>query len=127
MASIFLLFKTIVFLLVIIFLIKISLTSMKKYSHNQSKSIEIVERLTVGKESSLSIVLVCGKYYLMSMTPSTNELIRELDEEDVRLLLEQKETEAALRVKNQEKVLSYVPDFSSVLKKRKGTKNEKIN
>ena len=77
MASIFLLFKTIVFLLVIIVLIKISLTSMKKYSHNQSKSIEIVERLTVGKESSLSIVLVCGKYYLMSMTPSTNELIRE--------------------------------------------------
>ncbi len=115
MEGFFLLFKTIAFLLAIIFLIRISLTYLNKHTQNQSKSIEIVERLSVGKESSLSIVLVCKKYYLMSM----NELIKELDEEEVRDLVTQKHLEQKIREKKQQQVLNHVPDFSKILSKSK--------
>lgn len=119
MEGFFLLFKTIAFLLAIIFLIRISLTYLNKHTQNQSKSIEIVERLSVGKESSLSIVLVCKKYYLMSMTPTSNELIKELDEEEVRDLVTQKHLEQKIREKKQQQVLNHVPDFFKILSKSK--------
>lgn len=127
MASIFLLFKTIIFLLAIIFLIKITLTYMKKYTHIESKSIQVIERLSVNKDSSISIMLICGKYYLMSMTASNNELIRELEEEDVAELLYQKKLEQESNERRQEKIQSFFSNKSKLVKKEKRTENEEIN
>ena len=119
MTSIFLLFKTIIFLIVIIFLIKLSLTQLNKYNQNQTRNIDIIERFTVGKESSIAIVSVCHSYYLMSMTPQKNDILKELTEEEVREILAQKESENELKQKNQEKIISYIPHLEGYLNKRK--------
>lgn len=124
MESIFLIFKMIVFLFAIIFLIKITLTKMNKYTQTQSQTIEIVERLSVGKESAIAIVSVCNKFYLMSMTTTSNELIKELDEEEVRELKAKKLSEQEFKNLKQKQVLDTIPN---VISRMKLIKKEKQN
>lgn len=126
MTTFFLLIKTITFLIAIIFLIRITLTYLNKYNQKQAKTIEIIDRISVGKESSIAIVLVCKKYYLMSISATNNELIKELDEEDIRELLNKQQQEQELRQMQQEKILNQVSTFGNFFKKStKENKNEK--
>ena len=121
MESIFLLFKTIVFLFAIIFLIKITLTKMNKFTQKESRTIEIVERLSVGKESAIAIVSVCDRYYLMSMTSTSNELIKELAEEEVRELKARQLSVQELKNLRQKQVFETIPkNIWSFKKYKKG-------
>ncbi|MGX7023576.1 flagellar biosynthetic protein FliO [Vagococcus hydrophili] len=126
MGSIFLLFKSIVFLFAIIILIKITLNYMNKVTYSQSKNIEIIEKLTVGKESSMAIVIVCQKYYLMSMTPTSNDLIKELGEEEVQQIIVQKMVDQEFREEKQLQILNtYQKTIGKLKFFRKETRNEK--
>ncbi len=128
MINFFLLVKTIFFLLAIILLIRITLTYLNKFNKKQAKSIEIIEQLSVGKESSIAIVLICGKHYLMSIGTTKNELMKELDESEVQELLNQKRREVELREAQQTKMLNQMSSVKSYFKKNsKETKNEESN
>lgn len=126
MSSIFLLFKSIVFLFAVIVLIRITLNYMNKFNQKQSKNIEVIEKLTVGKESSISIIVVCQKYYLMSMTSEHNEMIKELTDEEVTQIKIQQMVDAEFREKHQAQII----DFCKKIKKkltRKEIKNEETD
>ncbi|MDT2815868.1 flagellar biosynthetic protein FliO [Vagococcus carniphilus] len=126
MTSFFLLFKSIVFLVVIILLIQITLTYVNKFNQTQSKNIEIIEKLSVSKDSSMAIVLVCGSYYLMSLTPSGNQMIKKLNEIEVREIQIQQMVDTEFQQKRQEQFLMQCQNWFKKFKK-KGIKNGKAD
>lgn len=126
MTSFFLLIKTIVFLLAIILLIRITLIYVDKYSKNKSQNIKIIEKVSLGKDTSIAIIFLCGNYFLMSISQTENKIIKELNDAEVKelemkILLEQEKTQK----KNQE----FTAFFKNVVKRdvKKGIKNEKTN
>lgn len=91
-SSFFSLIQTIIVLIIVIFLANISLRLLNKYMHKQNKLINVVERISVLSNSSISIVEVCGTYYLMSFTDKDNKILKELNKEEVELIIEEMET-----------------------------------
>lgn len=83
--------QTIVVLVIVIFLANISLKYANKYMQKNNKIIKIVERISVNNNSSLSIVDICGKYYLMSFTGNDNKILKELDKEEIESFLSEME------------------------------------
>lgn len=79
--------KTIMILTIVIITANISLRFMKQYSSQKNKVIKIIERVPINNNSSLSIVDICGKYYLMSFTGEDNKILKELDREEVEDLI----------------------------------------
>ncbi|WP_086952490.1 MULTISPECIES: flagellar biosynthetic protein FliO [Vagococcus] len=126
MSSIFLIFKSIVFLFAVIVLIRITLSYMNKFNQKQSKNIEILEKLTVGKESSMAIVLVCQKYYLMSMTSERNELIKELSTEEITQIKIQKMVDDEFREKRQAQIIGFCKKITKKITKKE-IKNEETD
>ena len=126
MTSFFLLIKTIVFLLAIILLIRITLIYVDKYSKNKSQNIKIIEKVSLGKDTSIVIVFLCGNYFLMSISQTENKIIKELNDAEVKelemkILLEQEK----IQKKNQE----FTAFLKNVVKRdvKKRIKNEKTN
>lgn len=81
-------FKIVVFLPFIIFLIYIALkyggTGLQKMQNG--RFIKILERVQVSKDNSIMVVKMGEKSYVMTSTPHSMEILRELDtEEDKRL------------------------------------------
>ncbi|MEG0254316.1 MAG: flagellar biosynthetic protein FliO [Vagococcus sp.] len=126
MTSFFLVFKSIVFLVVIILLIQIVLSYLNKFNQSQSKNIEIIEKLSVNKDSSMAIVLVCGSYYLMSLTPTNNQMIKKLNEFEVREIQIQQMVDVEFQQKRQEQMMSLGQKWLKKLTK-KGIKNGKAD
>lgn len=83
--------QTIVVLFIVIVLANISLKYVNRHMNKQNKIIKIVERVNVNNNSSLSVVHIAGKYYLMSFTSNDNKILKELDKEEIESLLNQKE------------------------------------
>lgn len=73
------LWKSVISLVVIIWAANFLLRKLSKVTNQGSKNMQIVERLPLSPKSSLCIVKVLDKYYLMSCTEQHNELIQELD------------------------------------------------
>lgn len=71
--------KMIVSLIVIIIAINVLLKKMEGFSQKKNAHMRVVERMPLSKSSSLCVVEVCGKYYLMSCTEQHNEILQELD------------------------------------------------
>lgn len=118
MASFFLVFKSIVFLVIVILLIQIVLSYINKFNQAQSKNIEIIEKLTINKDSSMAIVLVCGSYYLMSLTPTSNQLIKKLNEFEVREIQIQQMVDVEFQQKKQEQLVSLGQKWLNKLMKK---------
>lgn len=74
--------KSILALVVIIFLANKLLAYLNSTMKKQSKSLQIIERMPVNKNSSLCIVEMLGSYYLMSFTEGRNEILKEFSREE---------------------------------------------
>lgn len=75
--------RSIFALIIIIWLANVLLKQLNKYTQSQSKSIQIIERFSISKNSSLAIVKIVETYYLMSFNESSNEILKEFSEEEV--------------------------------------------
>lgn len=105
MTSFFILFKTIIFLLAILFLVKLTLNSINKLNHFEKKNMKIIESLPMSKDSSIVIVYVYGKYYLMSLSQKGTQMIKELSEDQIREVKIQKMVENEFRNIEKEKIV----------------------
>lgn len=93
MDSFFSLIQTLIILAIVIFLANWILKYLNKYMTGRTKLIKIIERTQVNKNSYLSVVNICGQYYLMSFNENSSEILKELSEEEVQDLLVQTEEE----------------------------------
>ena len=82
-------------LIVVIWLANVALKYLNQLNNGEMKSIQIVERLSVHKSSSLAIVKIVNDYYLMSFSEQKTETLQKFTAEEAREIeerLEQKET-----------------------------------
>ncbi len=80
--------RSIFALLIIIWLANVLLKKVSQYMQNQAKSIEIIERVAITKTSSLAIVKIVNRYYLMSFSEKNNEMLSEFTAEEVVEILD---------------------------------------
>lgn len=98
--NIFSILQTIIVLGLVIVLANLSLKLLKNQMTKQNKSINIIERVTINNNSSLAIVEICGKYYLMSFTNSDNKILKELDKENLKDVVDEIEREQNFNYEN---------------------------
>ncbi len=91
MGGFFTVLQTFLVLVFVIVLAHLSLKLLNKYMINQSKIIKIWEKTSVNNNSSIGVVEVTGKYYLMSFTQSENKILKELQKEEIEEILKEKE------------------------------------
>lgn len=82
MESIFYIVRSIIALVAVIWLANVALKYINKISNNQNRSIQIVERISVSKASSLAIVKILDDYYLMSFSEQNNETLQKFTKEE---------------------------------------------
>lgn len=82
------LIQTIIVLVIVIALANISLKLVGRYMAKQNNIIKIVEKVGINNNSALSVVDICGTYYLMSFTNNDNKILKELDKEEVLKVME---------------------------------------
>lgn len=83
--------QTLVVLIVVILLAHMSLRLLNKYMVRQNNIIKIWEKTSVNTNSSIGIVEVSGKYYLMSFTQTENKILKELEKEEMEIILKEKQ------------------------------------
>lgn len=88
--------RSIFALTIIIWLANILLRQLNKYTQSQSKSIQIIERFSINKNSSLAIVKIVKAYYLMSFNESSNEILKEFSKKEVDEVLAINKEQTAL-------------------------------
>lgn len=81
--------KSIFALTVIIIAANYLMKQLNKLALSGTKNIRIIERMPLSKSSSLYIVAVMGRYYLMSGTEQHNEILKELDGAEIEHYLEE--------------------------------------
>ncbi|MER2041964.1 flagellar biosynthetic protein FliO [Desemzia incerta] len=79
--------KSVLALIVIIFLANKLLGYMNTMMNKQTKAICIIERMPVNKNSSMCIVEMLGSYYLMSFTEGRNEILKEFTEDESQAII----------------------------------------
>jgi flagellar protein FliO/FliZ len=88
--------QTIIALIIVILLANISLKLLNRQMLKQNKIIKVIERTSVLNNSAIAIVEVCGEYYLMSFTDKDNKILKVLDADEVKTLIEEKESKLGL-------------------------------
>lgn len=89
MESVLYILRSIAALILVIWLANIALKYLNKYSNAETKSIRIIERISVSKTSSLAIVKILNDFYLMSLTEKNSEILRKFDAEEVKKIEKQ--------------------------------------
>jgi flagellar protein FliO/FliZ len=110
MDTFFSLIKMIAFLLIILYLINVSLKYLNRYTNQQNNQLRILQKIAVSKTSSIGIVQILDKYYVMSFSEQQNQILKELSEEEATVLMTKK---------GEVSELQRVPDFSEWVKKAK--------
>lgn len=67
-------------LAVVILMANILLKKMNAVTTKSAKNIRVLEKMPLSRTSSLYIIEVMGRHYLMSGTEQHNEILKELDE-----------------------------------------------
>lgn len=101
--------KMVIFLLIILYLISQSLKFLNKQINPENEILQVVQRISVSKTSSIAIVKMFEKYYVMSISEQQNQIIKELSAEEVLQLKQHQQL-----LKQQQKTPA---DFSKILKK----------
>lgn len=91
--------KTIISLIIVILLANIILKSLNKYTKNNNRRIIIIEKISVGNNSSIGIIKVLNEYFLMSFTNTKNEILKKLDEEEVLEYIKKREDSQMIKDK----------------------------
>ena len=87
----FSLIQTLIVLVAVILLANGVLKYLNRYMVGKNKIVKIVERVAVNKNSYISIVNICGKYYLMSFSENKNEILKELNDEEIKNFVKEPE------------------------------------
>lgn len=87
--------RSILALIFIIWLANLLLGKLNQYMKGRTQSIEVIERFSVTKNSSLAIVKVVNNYYLMSFSENQNEILKEFSAAEVYEIIELKKVEEA--------------------------------
>lgn len=101
--------KMVIFLLIILYLISQSLKFLNKQINPENEILQVIQRISVSKTSSIAIVQMFNKYYVMSISEQQNQIIKELSEEEVLQLKHHQQL-----LKQQQKTPA---DFSKILQK----------
>lgn len=81
--------KMIGFLLLILYLINISLKYLNRYTNQHNHQLRILQKIAVSKSSSIGIVQIMDKCYVMSFSEQQNQIIKELTPEEMAAFLQQ--------------------------------------
>jgi len=55
---------------------------------NSGKNIKIIEQISLSQNSSIAIVEICNKKYLIGVSEKNIEIMRELEEDEINLEME---------------------------------------
>lgn len=86
MESLFYILRSIAALIAVIWLVNVVLKYLNKFSNKKTNSIQIIERITVSKTSSLAIVRIIDEFYLMSISETSSEILQKLDAEETEVI-----------------------------------------
>lgn len=122
-------------LAVIIFLANFLLKKLGSFQKSTSQIIKIIERVPVSKSSSLCIVQVESEYMLMSISETSNEVVKTFSKEEkeaiqLRLARSQpdaKKEEAIHKMKDSSVVLQLSEKIKKLKKNYKAFEKKGIN
>ncbi|MFT9450925.1 flagellar biosynthetic protein FliO [Liquorilactobacillus ghanensis] len=87
MDMLFTVVKLIIGLLIVVYLINIFLKFLNHYSLQTNKSFRILQKIPVSKSSSIGVVQVVDRVYVMSFSEQQNQILFELPAEEAQKLL----------------------------------------
>ncbi|MCR4925501.1 MAG: flagellar biosynthetic protein FliO, partial [Clostridiales bacterium] len=79
-------------------------------------NMKVIERIALTQDKGMAIVEICSKYYLVSFSNNSVDIIKELDNESDKLLLDDNSSSS--------KGLDFISVFQKTLKERKGNKKD---
>lgn len=79
MNELFYLVKSLVMLAAVIVLANYVLKYLSRYQSQRNQHIQIIEKLSVTKESAISLVKIGETFYLMSFASGKNEILKEFN------------------------------------------------
>ena len=86
MDLIFPIIKMVVFLIVILYLVVQALKFLNKQMNPENSILQVIQRISVSKSSSIAIVKMFDRYYVMSISENQNQIIKELTLDEIQLL-----------------------------------------
>ena len=105
--------------LILLMLLLLKFNESKLNEVNSRKTIRVIERTQLSKDVSLQIIKIGKKAYVMSVSPSKGEFIKELTEEELNEIEVLKKFE-----KNKEAFNNIIKPFEEVINKLKKRKNK---
>lgn len=86
MDLIFPIIKMVVFLIVILYLVVQALKFLNKQMNPENSILQVIQRISVSKSSSIAIVKMFDRYYVMSISENQNQIIKELTLDEIQSL-----------------------------------------
>ena len=108
MDGILALVKMIAGLAAVLLLIVLTLKYLNRFTSQANENFRVVKKIAVTKSSSLAIVLIVDKYYVMSFSEQENKIIKE---EAEKLIRENRQ--------NEERQLEMAENFKKIFEKAK--------
>jgi flagellar protein FliO/FliZ len=87
MEMLFTVLKLIIGLVVVVYLINIFLKYLNHYSLQTNKSFRILQKIPVSKSSSIGIVQIVDRIYVMSFSEQQNQILFEMPADEAKKLL----------------------------------------
>lgn len=126
MDLIFPIIKMVVFLIVILYLVVQALKFLNKQMNPENSILQVIQRISVSKSSSIAIVKMFDRYYVMSISENQNQIIKELTLDEIQSLKAFQKEQALKQSqlpKEFRKLLT--KEINSLQKRKDATNNEK--
>lgn len=126
MDLIFPIIKMVVFLIVILYLVVQALKFLNKQMNPENSILQVIQRISVSKSSSIAIVKMFDRYYVMSISENQNQIIKELTLDEIQSLKAFRKEQALKQSqlpKEFRKLLN--KEINSLQKRKDATNNEK--
>lgn len=126
MEIVFLSLKIVLALVVIILLMLVTakISSNKFNNVSTKKSIKVLEKIQISKDTSIFVLKVLNKGYIVSISPNNTTLIDELTNEEVELIENNKREEVEKITETYSALLNNGANMIKNIRKR-NNKNEK--
>lgn len=126
MDLIFPIIKMVVFLIVILYLVVQALKFLNKQMNPENSILQVIQRISVSKSSSIAIVKMFDRYYVMSISENQNQIIKELTLDEIQSL-KAFQKEQALKQSQLPKEFRKLLNkkINSLQKRKDATNNEK--
>lgn len=126
MDLIFPIIKMVVILIVILYLVVQALKFLNKQMNPENSILQVLQRISVSKSSSIAIVKMFDRYYVMSISENQNQIIKELTLDEIQSLKAFQKEQALKQSqlpKEFRKLLN--KEINSLQKRKDATNNEK--